>query len=309
MHNRMMRVFIHALLLLAFAGSLGMPAFAQETTVTGDQDGSSQAVEESDEAYRRRMELEDARRTDPTYTDAANDYRRDAEKIDKLPKESRENIRDQLVDVIVSNPEWQPEDALGEYPYVPSAAAQSDPELAQQEQEAWDEQIEKYHARESAAYGAYRGPVAGPGNPDGSGSQQGGGEQDGGEQGGEGGQQGQAGQSGQQGSSGSQGSEGTYEPYQSQNEDGEESTSTRGVSESALDFIRQRSPTAPSSEDVQVAEDASSDTSSETSETSTADEPQRGILAIEDLEMLEGTGSGVVVQPPEPEDPDDPDGY
>lgn len=303
-----MKAFLHALLILALAASLGVTAFAQETTVTGDQDGSSQAVEESDEAYRRRMELEDARRTDPTYTDAANDYRRDAEKIDKLPKESRENIRDQLVDVIVSNPEWQPEDALGEYPYVPSAAAQSDPDLAQQEQEAWDEQIEKYHARESAAYGAYRGPVAGPGNPEGSVSQQGGAAQDGGDQGGEGGQQGQGGQSGQQGASGSQGSDGTYEPYQSQNEDGEERTSTRGVSESALDFIRQRSPSASSSEQAQMAEEASSDTTSAASEDSSPDEPQRGILAIEDLELLEGTGPGVVVETPEPEDPEDPDG-
>ena len=42
-------------------------------------------------------------------------------------KESRDNIRDQLVDVIMENGEWEPKDALEEYPYQPTATAQSDP--------------------------------------------------------------------------------------------------------------------------------------------------------------------------------------
>ena len=48
-----------------------------------------------------------------------------------------------------------------------------DPELMQQEQEAWDEQIEKYHKREAAAFGTYIGPVPGPGNPEGAEGQDG----------------------------------------------------------------------------------------------------------------------------------------
>ena len=66
----------------------------------GDEDGSSERVESSDEAYRRRMELEDARRQDPSYTDPVDSYKKEQEKIDKLPEESRDNIRDQLIDVI-----------------------------------------------------------------------------------------------------------------------------------------------------------------------------------------------------------------
>ena len=187
--------------LLALAGLASMPASAQDPQVTGDRDGSSQQVEESDEAYRRRMELEDARRSQqPTYTDPGGGYQREPEKIDKLPPESRENIRDQLVDIIMENPDWEPSDALQEYPYEPTEAALADASLLQQEQEAWDEQVEKYHAREAEAFGAYRGPVAGPGNPDGAeGGQQGEQGQDGngGQQGSEGGQQG--GEAGSQG--------------------------------------------------------------------------------------------------------------
>ena len=214
--------------LFALTATTAAPALmAQEGQVTGDQDGSSQQVEESDEAYRRRMELEDARRRNPTYTDPAVDYRKEQEKIDALPRESRENIRDQLVDVIVQNPDWKPEDALKEYPYEPTAAAQADPALEQQEQEAWDEQVEKYHAREAAAFGAYRGQAGGPGNPDGP------------EGGTDGGEQGQAGgqQAGQQGSEVAASTTGTYQPYTPQAGDRDDAESTEGVSESALDYL------------------------------------------------------------------------
>jgi hypothetical protein len=130
------------------------------------------------------------------------------EKIDKLPEESRDNIRDQLLDIIMKNGEWEPKDALEEYPYEPTAAAKSDPELMEREQEAWDEQIEKYHQREAAAFGTHRGPVPGPGNPAGQeGGQQGDGAQQGGQQG--------SGQDGSDGGDSGEGSKGTYEPYQS----------------------------------------------------------------------------------------------
>jgi len=302
-----------ATLSLILAGFSGAAAVAQDGQVSGDQDGSSQAVEESDEAYRRRMELEDARNRDPTYTDPPDDYRRDLEKIDKLPRESRENIRDQLIDIIVENPEWEPEDALEEYPYEPTAAAMADAELMQQEQEAWDEQIEKYHAREAAAYGAYRGPVAGPGNPGGqqgsSGAEasegsEGGGQDDSG--------QGQGQGQGQQGSQGANSSAGTYQPYESQNEQSEDAVSNSGVSESALDFLlRQQSgeqpgtqaSEAPQQGEAGQVEQAQSSQAQSDSE-STADPDMRGILAIEDLDKMEGAG-GAVAAPPQNEDEDE----
>ena len=361
-----MRIVCLALLIVLFAAWSGATALAQEPQVTGDQDGSSQQTEESDEAYRRRMELEDARRRDPTYTDPADDYRRDLEKIDKLPEESRNNIRDQLVDVIVDNPDWQPGDALKEYPYDPTAAAQADPGLMQQEQEAWDEQIEKYHAREAAAFGAYRGPVQGPGNPDG---QEGGEEGQQGQEGQQGGQQGgESGQGGQQGSQGSEssnGSAGTYQPYQSQGSSAEDAVSTEGVSESALDFLMQRqsgqaggqpgqqqagqpsgqqtdqqansqtgaqqaqqgsesstaqdqpgeesqSPSQQTSQQQDSQQDQSESREDSQEESDQAQEQDmRGIIAIEDLDKLEGAGPGPVPAMPaereeEEEDPDDP---
>ncbi len=141
------------------------PLQAQETEEEAVRDSTE--VEESDEAYRRRMELEDARQRDLGYTLPPETYAQEQEKLDKLPEESRNNIRDQLVDIIVENGDWEPSDALKDYPYEPTAAAQGNPELMQQEQEAWDEQIEKYHKREAAAFGTYLGPVPGPGNPDG----------------------------------------------------------------------------------------------------------------------------------------------
>ena len=191
-HNRVMIRIRLILLALALGGSWLPVVLAQDAEPAGDQDDSSEQVEQRDDSYRRQMELEDARSRDRTYVDNTYTPSGDLEKIDKLPPESRENIRDQLVDIIMENGEWEPSDALEEYSYEPTAAAQADPELMEQEQEAWDEQIEKYHEREAAAFGSYRGPVPGPGNPNGQESEQPGGEQGGGQsgQGGEGGGEG-----------------------------------------------------------------------------------------------------------------------
>jgi hypothetical protein len=293
--------FLLALMLAFF----GMPlVFAQDSEPVEDEDGSSEKVEQRDDSFRRQMELEDARARDRTYVDNSYGKAAELEKIDKLPEESRDNIRDQLVDVIMENGDWEPKDALEEYPYTPTQAALVDPELMGQEQEAWDEQIEKYHQREAAAFGSHRGPVAGPGNPSG---QQG----DGSEQGQQGGQQG-SGQGGQEGAgeSGS-GSEGTYQP----NSNGSKNEiSTAGVSESALDFLRgsqgrqppsqgeqtqsQSEPSQESSQQAQ-AEQETEQAQSEQQQASSQDDPldTRGIIAIEDLDKLEGTEI--------PNDPDD----
>jgi hypothetical protein len=317
-----------ALMALLFSLSTVPAARAQDDTPeTAPEGGSSQQVEESDEAFRRRMELEDARHRDPGFSDPATSYKQDLEKIDKLPVESRDNIRDQLIEIIMENGDWEPSDALEEYPYRPTAAAQADPDLMQKEQEAWDEQIEKYHARESEAFGAYRGPVSGPGNPNGpeggqggEGSQQGEqGEQEGGEKAG---QQGDGGQQGQQGSEGSeqaQNQAGTYEPYQPGNNDSSEKVSTAGVSESALDFLRSRQQTQAGqaqgqaqqnqaqqdqAQQPQIEENQSQAQARQTAqqssqqETEPAEDPDmRGIIAIEDLDKLRGTSA-----PPPPEE-------
>ncbi|MBT8039738.1 MAG: hypothetical protein HKO85_06190 [Xanthomonadales bacterium] len=321
-------------LLMLAAALIATVANAQDPKVTGDQDGSSQQVEESDEAYRRRMELEDARYRDPTYTDPAGSWSRELEKIDTLPPESRENIRDQLVDVIMDNPDWKPGDALEEYPYEPTAAAQADADLLEREQAAWDEQIEKYHAREAEAFGAYRGPVAGPGNPSGeSGGQQGQQGQQGEQGGGDGAQGGgqDDGQDGQNSSDQADRSAGTYQPQSDRQDEG---PSTQGVSESALDFLmarqqglgQSRQPPAgepstappngdsaapagqqrPDSQSSSPAEPSQAEPSqAEPSQESEAELDMRGIIAIEDLGKLEGMGDGSARGTPPEQDPDE----
>ena len=290
--------FVYTLCFASMLAWVSMPSgFAQESEPPEDEDGSSEQVEQRDDAFRRQMELEDARARDRTYVDSTyGGQKTELEKIDKLPEESRDNIRDQLVDVIMENGDWEPKDALEEYPYAPSVAAQSDPELKEQEQEAWDEQIEKYHEREAAAFGAYRGPVPGPGNPTG---QEGGEQGDGSQQGQQGGEQG-SGQGGQDGSGEGEsgaGTEGTYEPYQSSSKSSEDEVSTAGVSESALDFLRgsqgQQQAQAEASEESsdqaaeQSAEQAESEQQQESSDV--VDVDTRGIIAIKDLDKLEGT--------------------
>jgi hypothetical protein len=313
-------------ILLCFLGLvLAGPALPQAQEPEDETGGASAEVEESDEAYRRRMELEDARQHNLGYTLPPESYAAKQEKLDKLPEESRDNIRDQLVDIIVENGDWEPSDALKDYPYEPTAAARADPELMQQEQEAWDEQIEKYHKREAAAFGTYLGPVPGPGNPDGAEGQ------DGQAEGSEGSGPGGGPQSGGQSASakeGEQGSEdanqaaaGTYEPYQSNRGSSEEAVSTAGVQQSALDFLKsmqgpaasqtagstsgtpaQGSPSqsAAESPDTQAAADPSrqeSATGQSTEEAQAADESVEmdletpGIIPIEDLEKLEGADS------------------
>jgi hypothetical protein len=346
-HNPPMDRLLPCLLCALLLALCGLPA-AQAQDPAEPSGGASAEVEESDDAYRRRMELEDARQRDLGYTLPPETYAAKQEKLDKLPEESRDNIRDQLVDIIVENGDWQPSDALKEYPYEPTAAAQADPELLQQEQEAWDEQIDKYHKREAAAFGTYLGPVPGPGNPDGAeGQQQQGQGSEGSEQGS--GEQGAGAESAQGEQDGAEGSEeaeagaaGTYEPYQPNRGKSEEAVSTAGVQQSALDFLKtlqgqgqpatgaaaagagqpgrtdpaetasatatesaaaaeasQQAAAEASQQAEAAAEAAAEDPAAQAEsadETIEIDLSTPGIIAIEDLEKLEGTAT------PEPSD-------
>ena len=238
---------------LAGAAHIG-PVHAQDSTNQNTQESDSgENAEATEDAYRKRMELQDARDKN-TFTNSTYTTQVKQEKIDKLPKESRDNIRAQLTDIIIENGQWEPSDILNENPYTPTEAAEGDPALREQEEEAWSEQLEKYHQREAAAFGASRPPMPGSnaqqaaGSPEGDGQQgqeqdgqsdsqdgsQGEGEQQGKEKNG----QGEAGQQGSQGENGSPGSAGSYDPYQSEQNDRTDEISTAGVSESALDFLK-----------------------------------------------------------------------
>jgi hypothetical protein len=255
---------IFRIILLAICSSLFIGVVqAQDRASPDDQDSSSEQAEQTEareDAYRKRMELEGSRDQD-TFSNTTYTAQAKQEKIDKLPKESRDNIREQLTDVIIENGQWEPFDALREYPYEPTEAAREDPGLRDQEEEAWAEQMEKYHQREANAFGASRPSMPGSdaqqagGSPGPSGQQgneqseqgesggesggEGEEEQQGEEQGGEGESQGEEeGQQGSQGSSSSSAS--SYDPYQPQQSDDSDEISTAGVSESALDFLRAR---------------------------------------------------------------------
>lgn len=310
-HNNLMIHMMNSIILLVTSATLYIGVVqAQDNAIPDDQGSTSERTEASEDAHRRRMELEGTRDrvtfSNTTYTSQAGQ-----EKIDKLPKESRDNIRDQLMDIIIESGQWEPFDALREYPYEPSDAAQEDPGLSEREQEAWAEQMEKYHQREARAFEANRPSM--PGNdsqqaarPSGQlGQEQGGqgqsqgesegeGEQQGESQGGEGESQGKEGQQGSQGRSSSSAS--SYEPYQSQQNDDADEISTAGVSESALDFLR-----AKQGQDSSSAEDGAT-----TSQQSSQDSQQPsesafiipGTIAIKDLDKLKGLA--------EPEDDSDP---
>ena len=160
--SRLLTIF---LCLAGFSLLAATASYAQDAEP--EPSGGSAEVEESDEQYRRRMELEDARQRNLGYTLPPESYVAQQDKLDKLPEASRDNIRDQLVDIIVENGEWEPSDALKEYPYEPTAAALGDPALLEQEQAAWDEQISTAGARQSALdfLRAQQGQQASPTTP------------------------------------------------------------------------------------------------------------------------------------------------
>lgn len=229
------------LLLMALLPGMYVQSWAQDKTTSTGED-ASQRTEESEEAYRRRMELEGARDS-ATYSDTSYSSQVEQEKIDKLPPDSQKNIRDQITDIIIENGRWEPSDVLEDYPYQPTEAAEKDPALMEQEEEAWAEQVDKYHEREAAAFGAIRPPMPGePGQPGDPGSedteQQAGGQPGSGQQD----QQKQA----------EAARAGGFDPSRSGERSPGDEVSTAGVSESALDFLRgKRGQTSPSGEGVQ----------------------------------------------------------
>ena len=318
---------MNRIILLAISSALYVGAAqAQDSTSSSDQ---AEQAEAREDAYRKSMELEGSRDQE-TFSNTTYTAQTKQEKIDKLPKESRDNIREQLTDVIIENGQWEPFDALREYPYEPSETAQEDPGLREREKEAWDEQMEKYHKREAIAFGASRPSMPGSdsrqagGSPDASGQQQseqgapegeelnqGESEQQGQGQDGEGQSQADGGQQGSEGSNSDSAS--SSNPYQPQQSDDTDEISTAGVSESALDFLREKqgqgsastSQAAGSQGSMQQQQALSQASGSDPNQAqSEAESPQQisqdsqqqsesevivpGIIAIEDLDKLEG---------------------
>ncbi len=232
------------LLLLLSLGCLIEAQAQQSAPQTGENDESSEHTEETEEAYRRRMELEGARDQE-TFTNTSYTAQREQEEIDKLPEESQKNIRKQITDIIIENDQWEPSDVLEDYPYEPTEAAAKDPVLREQEEEAWAEQVDKYHKREAGAFGATRPPMPGNDQQQPGADSSGDGEQIAEQAGKPGGGEGESGQQGEQSGDGETGTAGSYEPYQSGSQKDGDDISTAGVSQSALDFLLGKQGQAP----------------------------------------------------------------
>ena len=70
-HNDVMLKFLYIFIFVLLLSSVGISAsFAQDQEPAEDEDGSSEQVEQRDDAFRRQMELEDARSRDRTYVDS-----------------------------------------------------------------------------------------------------------------------------------------------------------------------------------------------------------------------------------------------
>lgn len=172
--------FSLALSLAAFLIATGLPigAFAQDPEPEDDPAPSAegQAVDEEEAEFRRRMELEESDEGElsgdvdlPDIVEVDPDEGPEG----ALPPQSRDHIEEQLTKLIIENGRWEPEDAERPAPYTPSEAAQQDPELAEREQEVWDEQVAAYHERERAAWeqaGGQSGGSTGQGTGQGAGN-------------------------------------------------------------------------------------------------------------------------------------------
>ncbi len=219
----------------------------QAEEATENASPGSQEVEYNDENYRRFMELKDQpgqRSSLPT-----NTYQSGTQKLDKLPESSQKHLRNQLREIILDGAEWAPGDENKEYPYVASVAAEKDPALRQQEQEAWGELVGKYHQREAQIYARTHGKEAGgaeggmhtatQANNAGPGRQPKGGNAEGdGSESGESGDGEEQAQAGQQNQSAHNANDGTYSPAASAAKpNNSDSVSNSGVSESALEYL------------------------------------------------------------------------
>lgn len=151
--------------ILTLAGSAAFAQDEPEDEPPARADG--QAVDEEEAEFRRRMELGEAEGEDrgapsrpPDIVDV--DPRQAPES--RLPPSSQDHLEEQLTELIIENGRWEPSDAERPADFEPSEAAQSDPELAAEEAEAWEAMVAAYHERERAAWSGEAGSTGSPGD-------------------------------------------------------------------------------------------------------------------------------------------------
>ena len=222
------------------AATQSAEADAEETVSENETAPAGQEVEINEDNYRQFMELRDARQQRDMLPENSYQSQAGAQKIDKLPEESQKHLRNELREIIIQGDQWQPGDEGSEYPYVPSNAASTNPALQKQEAGAWGELVDNYHKREAEIYAnasrsqaaSATAGAAGEGSAQGPGQGEGEGE---GSAGGNTGQGGEGQQASEQNSSKQNSTAGSYSPNSSNDPN---ATSTEGVSQNAMEFLK-----------------------------------------------------------------------
>ena len=207
---------------------------SEQTPAENTEVPTAQEVEINEDNYRQFMELRDARQQRNVMPEDAFKPGSGLQSLDDLPEDSQKHLRNQLREIILEGDQWQPGDEATEYPYTPSEAAGSNSPLEKQEKEAWGELVDGYHQREAEIYAnsARSGAASAAGSHgSGTGESQEKGAQDGGGE-----QSAQGEQSNQQSSSDQAGNEGSYSPNGSNDPNAK---STEGVSQNAMEFLKQ----------------------------------------------------------------------
>ncbi len=207
-------------------------ADVEETAPDSEEVPAGQEVEINEDNYRQFMELKDARQQRDMLPENSYQSQAGAQKIDKLPEESQKHLRNELREIIIQGDQWQPGDEDTDYPYVPSKTASTNQALQKQEAGAWGELVDDYHKREAEMYGnasrtkasSATAGAAGEGSGEGEGSA-----------GGNMGQGREGQQASQQNNSKQSSTAGGYSPGSSNDPN---ATSTEGVSQNAMEFLK-----------------------------------------------------------------------
>ena len=281
--------------LLTISMMLYTPAgFTQDVEESASKDAkvpASQEVEINEDNYRQFMELKNARQQRNMLPENAFKPNAGLQKLDKLPEESQKHLRNQLREIIVQGDEWQPGDEGKHYPYVPSEAASTSPELQKQEAEAWGELVDSYHRREAQIHeNAARSQAAMA--PDGASN---GGSNTGNGSPGDGtGQAGAGGEAGQE-SRPAQSESNTADSYSPSTSNDPNARNTAGVSQNAMEFLKGQglakqgsngqgsSPNPPTGNAEQRVEGSGENTSSPVGDSAQGD-------ALEQAEQQADTG-------------------
>jgi len=187
---------------------------------------AGQEVEVNEDNYRQFMELKDARQQRDMLPENSYQSQAGAQKIDKLPEESQKHLRNELREIIIQGDQWQPGDENTDYPYVPSNAASTNRALQKKEADAWGELVDNYHKREAEIYGNASRSKAASSTAGAAGE---------GSAGGNMGQGSEGQQASQQSNSKQSSTAGSYSPESSNDPN---ATSTEGVSQNAMEFLK-----------------------------------------------------------------------